>query len=203
MQHLQTKFDPRSDKPICGQLKATKVCQLQSCKFAHGCRASYNDHSLITARMLFCRDSDIVFTDRRTCWHWEHHPCTGVANNLATPPPPLKHTHIHPIINEAITDELSLIQPERFMAMKNFESAYCLVYICPAEHAITRLQWRFLNQNEPLIMCNTWSPFRAINPLLYLIELPKLWCAHCREMVTMWWSIAMISLFAGLTGFPN
>ena len=95
VQHLQTKFDPRSDKPICGQLKATKVCQLQSCKFAHGCRASYNDHSLITAWILFCRDSDIVLIDRRTCWHWEHHPCTGVANNLATPPPPPPHKHTH------------------------------------------------------------------------------------------------------------
>ena len=44
-QHPQTKFDPQSGKPICGQYNSNKGCQLQRCKFAHVCRSCYNPRS--------------------------------------------------------------------------------------------------------------------------------------------------------------
>ena len=43
--HPQNKFHPQRGKPICGQFKSNKGCQLQRCKFAHVCRACYNPHS--------------------------------------------------------------------------------------------------------------------------------------------------------------
>ena len=47
-QHPQTKFDPQSGKPICGQFNSSKGCQLQCCKFAHVCRACYDPHSFVS-----------------------------------------------------------------------------------------------------------------------------------------------------------
>ena len=60
---------------------------------------------------------------------------------------------------ETINDALSLIQPGWFMAVVDLKSAYCSVHIPPAEHAITGLKWRFTNQSESLIMCDTCLPF--------------------------------------------
>ena len=62
---------------------------------------------------------------------------------------------------ETINDALSLIQPGWFMAVVDLKSAYRSVHIRPAEHAITGLKWRFTNQSEPLIMCDTRLPFGA------------------------------------------
>ena len=44
--HPQTKFDPRSDKPICGRFNTPIGCKLPRCKFAHLCRMCYSTHSI-------------------------------------------------------------------------------------------------------------------------------------------------------------
>ena len=62
---------------------------------------------------------------------------------------------------ESIQDALSIIQPGLFMAIVDLKSAYRSVHIRPMEHAITGLQWKFHNDSDPIIMCNTRFPFGA------------------------------------------
>ena len=44
--HPQTKFDPRSGKPICGRSNTPIGCKLPQCKSAHVCRMCYSIHSI-------------------------------------------------------------------------------------------------------------------------------------------------------------
>ena len=62
---------------------------------------------------------------------------------------------------ESIQDALSIIQLGWFMAIVDLKSAYRSVHIRPMEHAITGLQWKFHNDSDPIIMCNTCLPFGA------------------------------------------
>ena len=47
------------------------------------------------------------------------------------------------------------------MAIVDLKSAYQSVHIRPMEHAITGLQWKFHNDSDPIIMCDTRLPFGA------------------------------------------
>ena len=58
-------------------------------------------------------------------------------------------------------DDALLIQPRLFIAVVDLKSAYRSVHVRLAEHGITGLKWHFLNQSEPLIMCDTRLPFGA------------------------------------------
>ena len=44
--HPQTKFDPRSCKPICGRFNTPIGCKLPRCKFAHVCHIRYSTHNI-------------------------------------------------------------------------------------------------------------------------------------------------------------
>ena len=43
--HPQTRFDPASGKPICGQFNTSAGCMLTACKYAHVCRSCFKAHS--------------------------------------------------------------------------------------------------------------------------------------------------------------
>ena len=62
---------------------------------------------------------------------------------------------------ESIQDALSIIQQGWFMAIVDLKSAYWSVHIRPMEHAITGLQWKFHNDSDHIIMCDTRLPFGA------------------------------------------
>jgi hypothetical protein len=43
--HPQTRFDPSTGKPVCGQYNTMSGCRMKHCNYAHVCRSCFKPHS--------------------------------------------------------------------------------------------------------------------------------------------------------------
>jgi hypothetical protein len=62
---------------------------------------------------------------------------------------------------QSISDVLDIIQPNRYMAVVDLNSAYRSVNIKESERCLTGLSWCFDGLHEPAILCDTRLPFGA------------------------------------------